>query len=100
MRTGCLPIRAGSAINSFLMERLNEAGTKRRDGFWWRSLRWSAALLLVSGCASMPQLLILKDPLSPEEHAVLARSYEQNGEAALAAREHRIALSKEPRSLP
>lgn len=56
---------------------------------------WVAALVymvLCSGCARLPEIVFLHDPLTAEEHNDLGVSYENKGEYALAEREYRDAL--------
>ena len=55
------------------------------------------ALLIIhlQGC-SVPRILIIDDPLSPEEHVNLGLAYEKNGEFDLAEKEYRIASEKFP----
>jgi len=52
-------------------------------------------LALLCGC-SLPRIIVLGDPLSPEEHLKLGTAYESKGEYDLAAREYKTAS----RSLP
>ena len=56
-------------------------------------LAWLA--LGLSGCG-LPKIVIMDDPLSPEEHLKLARSYEQTGQYELAEKEYRTAAKKLP----
>ena len=61
-------------------------------------VRWAlAALLLFSGC-SLPRIIILKDPLTPEEHLNLGVAYEQQGEFEPAIKEYTTAAKKLPRA--
>ncbi len=50
---------------------------------------------LLSGCA-MPKIVILDDPLSPEEHINLGVAYEKKGEIDNALKEYRLASKKLP----
>ena len=51
-------------------------------------------------CAcSLPRIIILNDPLSPEEHNKLGGIYESQGKFDLAAQQYREALKKEPKSV-
>ena len=54
-------------------------------------------LLLFSGC-SLPRIIILKDPLTPEEHLNLGVAYEQQGEFEPAIKEYTAAAKKLPRA--
>ena len=54
-----------------------------------------AVLALISGC-SLPRIIVLEDPLSPEEHLKLGMAYESKKEYDLAAAEYTTAS----RSLP
>lgn len=47
------------------------------------------------GC-SLPKVIIIDDPLSPEEHVNLGLAYENNGDFDLAEKEYRIASEKFP----
>lgn len=51
--------------------------------------------LLFAGCA-LPRIIVLEDPLSPEEHINLGLAYEQKGEIDLAVREYEAAAEKIP----
>jgi tetratricopeptide (TPR) repeat protein len=55
------------------------------------------ALLLVTAC-SLPRVIILKDPLTPEEHLNLGVTYEQQGEFDNAIKEYNLAAKKLPRA--
>ena len=54
-------------------------------------------LLVFSGC-SLPRLIILKDPLTPEEHVNLGVTYEKQGDFDNAIREYELASKKLPRA--
>jgi tetratricopeptide (TPR) repeat protein len=51
--------------------------------------------ILISGC-SFPKIIILKDPLTPEEHLNLGVAYERRGEFDQAIREYQLAAKKLP----
>lgn len=48
-----------------------------------------------SACSDLPRVLVLHDPLTPEEHVTLGLAYEVEGRPELAAREYDGALRKE-----
>jgi len=52
-------------------------------------------LLWVSGC-TLPRIIVLKDPLTPEEHLNLGIAYEQNGEFEDAVKEYELAAKELP----
>jgi len=51
--------------------------------------------LLLAGC-SLPRIIVLEDPLSPEEHLNLGVAYESKGEWESAIREYKAASKKLP----
>ncbi len=53
--------------------------------------------LVIYGC-SLPRIIILEDPLNPEEHLNLGVAYEKKGEFENAIREYRLAAKKLPRA--
>ena len=55
------------------------------------------SLLVFSGC-SLPRVIILKDPLTPEEHVNLGVSYEKQGDFDNAIREYNLAAKEHPRA--
>jgi tetratricopeptide (TPR) repeat protein len=54
-----------------------------------------SSLLLATGC-SFPRVIILKDPLTPEEHLNLGVTYEQQGDFDNAIKEYSLAAKKLP----
>ncbi len=52
-------------------------------------------LLSATGC-SFPRVIILKDPLTPEEHLTLGVTYEQQGDFDNAIKEYSLAAKKLP----
>jgi len=54
-----------------------------------------AMLIGASACGRMPNIIVLEDPLSAEEHVALGVAYEKKGELDLAAREYERALKKD-----
>src|SRR3990170_4076353 len=65
-----------------------------------RASRLTQVLLftVLSGCASLPRIVILNDPLKAQEHADLASIYEEKGEYDLAIREGEEAMKIEPKN--
>jgi tetratricopeptide (TPR) repeat protein len=49
--------------------------------------------IIFAGC-SLPRIIVLDDPLSPEEHLNLGVTYENNGEFENALKEYQIASKK------
>jgi len=73
--------------------RLPRRFAPRNDRFIWL---WAlAALLAFSGC-SLPRVIILKDPLTPEEHLNLGVAYEKQREFEPAIKEYKAAAKKLP----
>ena len=54
-------------------------------------------LLSLMGC-SLPRIIILKDPLTAEEHLNLGVAYEKQGEFEPAIKEYKAAAKKLPRA--
>ena len=55
------------------------------------------SLLIFLGC-SLPRIIILKDPLSPEEHINLGVTYEKQGDFDNAIKEYGLAAPQNPRA--
>ena len=55
------------------------------------------SLLAVQGC-SFPRVIVLKDPLTPEEHLNLGVTYEQQGDLDNAIKEYNLAVKNLPRA--
>ncbi len=56
---------------------------------------WLVSLSLVA-CSGLPRIVVLHDPLTPEEHVTLASRYEAQGLTEQAAEEYQAALRKRP----
>jgi Tfp pilus assembly protein PilF len=53
--------------------------------------------LLFSGC-SLPQIIVLHDPLSAEEHIKLGGIYDSQGKTGLAREQYRFAVRQDPKN--
>jgi len=51
-------------------------------------------------CSGLPRIVVLHDPLTPEEHVTLASRYEAQGLTQQAAEEYQAALRKRPDDVP
>ncbi len=58
-----------------------------------------ASALLLSAC-SLPRIIVLHDPLTPEEHDNLGRIYETQGKTDLALEQYREALRRDKKHVP
>jgi len=67
---------------------------KRWRRLFLLALSW---VLLASSC-SFPRIIILKDPLTPEEHLNLGVAYERRGEYDQAIQQYKLAAKKLPRA--
>ncbi len=54
------------------------------------------ALMAITSSCSLPKIIVLKDPLTPEEHINLGVSYENKGEMDAARKEYEAASKKLP----
>ena len=57
------------------------------------------SLIWLTGCSSLPKIIILNDPLKAQEHADLASIYEEKGEYDLAIREGEEAIKMDSRNM-
>lgn len=64
-----------------------------------RVLLTAVSLICLTGCASMPHIVILNDPLKAQEHSDLASIYEEKGEYDLAIREGEEAVKMDSMNL-
>jgi len=65
--------------------------------------RLALLLIVLSGleaCSGFPRLVVLRDPLTPEEHVTLGSSYEAQGLRDLAAQEYHAALRRQTEYVP
>lgn len=69
----------------------------------WR-LVWGVLIAVLLGglqaCSGFPRIIILHDPLTPEEHVTLGTSYLQQGLHEQAEQEFHAALEQQPRNIP
>lgn len=70
-------------------------GKNRILGFKDKTIGVMLLTLVLTSC-SLPRIVILKDPLTPEEHINLGVSYEKNGEVNDALREYETASKELP----
>ena len=72
---------AGRGLDSHLRGNDRRLGVFSGSGILWITLLYSIlATAFLSGCASVPKVIVLHDPLSAEEHLSLGLGYELNGE--------------------
>ena len=65
---------------------------KKKKIFFF-TLFFVCLFLVFWGCI-FPRIIVLEDPLTPEEHINLGVSYEKNGELELAVKEYKLAAKK------
>ena len=75
--------------------------TLNRFKHFGRVLKWALTAMLWAGlffsaACSLPRIIVLEDPLTPEEHLQLGLAYENDGAQAAAEREYRAAAGKLP----
>jgi len=63
----------------------------------WVLLYALSSLLLATAC-SFPRVIVLKDPLTPDEHLNLGVTYEQQGDFDNAIKEYNLAVKNLPRA--
>jgi tetratricopeptide (TPR) repeat protein len=70
----------------------------------WRSIGVVLCVSLLLGgmeaCSGMPRIVVLHDPLGPEEHVTLGTAYEEQGRRDLAVEEYRAALKGDQGYVP
>jgi len=54
----------------------------------------------MGGCGSLPRIVVLHDPLTPEEHVQLGVSYESQKDWDAAEKQYQAALAQDPDFLP
>jgi tetratricopeptide (TPR) repeat protein len=57
-------------------------------------------LASLSACSAFPRLVVLHDPLTPQEHVTLGESYQGQGQTDLAVREFQAALRQQSDYVP
>jgi hypothetical protein len=72
----------------------------RRTLFWNLRWAWWLLVLTLTACSGLPRIIVLHDPLTPEEHATLGGRYEAQGLTKQATEEYHAALRKQPDNLP
>ncbi len=72
----------------------------RRRPSWGGALLLMALLGSVPACSSLPRIVILHDPLTPQEHVTLGEAYQAQGDREMAGREFAIALRQRPEYVP
>jgi len=74
--------------------------------FWLRNIQCSLRMkklvslliIMLSGSCAVPQIIILKDPLTAEEHINLGYLYEKQGKLGLAEEEYKKAIRKDKKN--
>ena len=65
---------------------------------WTLPLLLALCSLLFATACSLPRVIVLKDPLTPEEHLNLGVTYEQQGDFDNAVKEYNLAAKNLPRA--
>jgi tetratricopeptide (TPR) repeat protein len=76
-------------------EKRDQAPARGRDAI--SRLVFFLSIIVVSSCSfSLPKIIVLNDPLTPEEHINLGIAYQENGEKDSAVTEFQAASKKLP----
>ncbi len=73
---------------------------RRRSSSFARTALFVIASALVLSACSLPRIIVLHDPLTPEEHDNLGHIYESQGKPDLALEQYREALKLNKKHLP
>ncbi|MEK6581933.1 MAG: tetratricopeptide repeat protein [Nitrospirota bacterium] len=76
-------------------EQYSVNGLKKRALYFFIYSLFTIHYSLLSSC-SLPRIIVLEDPLTPEEHINLGVAYEKKGEADNAMKEYKEASKKLP----
>ena len=98
-RARCIPPRCRSACSGVLppLRSAGRCGERIRARRPVAFLFTLVLLLAFAGCARIPKIIVLKDPLTAQEHLALGVAYEQKGELDPALKEYDKALGKDPK---
>ena len=80
------------------MDVMDKAERKTEIGSQGLTLCISICLLFLTSSCSLPRIIVLDDPLSPEEHLNLGVAYEKKTEFVPAIEEYKKASKKIPRA--